>query len=426
MLPPPVIQMIRYTLAQRNDSIAADDNIGNSLTSSDETSMPKSKPANTPATENLAAIENTLAWFEDFNRAADLLVDERNASTQTHLVEFGQTQQLHVDDAPSSLNAQLPHTNIVTGEKDYPNHAVDVQSATTSILVNPKVSLLPPRRRGYFMAVSLPDPAAEFSVAVAPLLSCVWRHRGEVELIERGLLLASFGCYESDEDAPNRVLECGLAIVDQRGCAGLRMQCSIAIDCGWFETSTLSCTLPDGRLMRRQVVSSVARDVAVRMLPLGEVLNERLLITGDALRCVSAASLQGRVPVMLDHLKFDSLISRRRFIVVFAIPPATSTSGAAGRLFAHIIAAGLDLMINAHYLEAEAYFVESMRDEFLMSTFDIHSSRFLHRMATIATGFANVVRQSPSADVGPYFRGELTVFETFTSEFGLDDSRWAS
>ncbi|CUG27479.1 Hypothetical protein, putative, partial [Bodo saltans] len=87
----------------------------------------------------------------------------------------------------------------------------------------------------------------------------------------------------------------------------------------WFETSTLSCTLPDGRLMRRQVVSSVARDVAVRMLPLGEVLNERLLITGDALRCVSAASLQGRVQVVLDHLKFDSLVSRRRFIFVFSI-----------------------------------------------------------------------------------------------------------
>ncbi|CUF63255.1 Hypothetical protein, putative [Bodo saltans] len=170
--------------------------------------------------------------------------------------------------------------------------------------------------------------------------------------------------------------------------------------------------------MRRQVVSSVARDVAVRMLPLGEVLNERLLITGDALRCVSTASLQGRVPVVLDHLKFDSLVSRRRFIFVFSIPPTTSTSSAATRLFAHIIAAGLDLMINAQYVEAEAYFYESMRDEFLMKSIDAHNGRFFGRMVTLCTGFANIVRQTPSTDVGPgsYFRGELTVFETFASE----------
>lgn len=272
------------------------------------------------------------------------------------------------------------------------------------------------------MAVSLPllnDPAKEFSAAVAPLLSCVWRYRGEVELIERSVLLASFGCYESDEDAPNRVLECGLAIVDVRGCVDLKIQCSIAIDCGWFETSTLSYILPDGRLMRRQVVLSAARVVAVRMLSLGEVLNERLLITGDALRCVSAFSLGGRVPVVLDHLKFESVISRRRFVYVFSIPsPSTaSTSGSAGRIFAHIIAAGLDLMINARYLEAEAYFHEAIRDEFLVKSFDAHSSRFLKRMITLCVGFANVLRQTSNADsVSPYFRGEQTVFGTFDYE----------
>ncbi|CUG93967.1 GPI-anchored surface protein, putative [Bodo saltans] len=343
MLPPPVIQMIRHSLAQRRGSVTDADNIiGNSLTSSDEhttikthASLPNDhKAEDAPAEEN---IEHTLAWFEDFNRAADsslggmFPLDERNASMQNHMIERSE----HVHDSPS-LNTQLPpDTNVVTVGNIEPHHrAADVQSTTTSILVNPKVSLLPPRRRGYFMAVSLPllnDPAKEFSSSVAPLLSCVWRYRGEVELIERSVLLPSFGCYESDEDAPNRVLECGLAIVDVRGCVDLRIQCSIAIDCGWFETSTLSYVLPDGRLMRRQVVLSVARVVAVRMLSLGEVLNERLLITGDALRCVSAFSLGGRVPVVLDHLKFESLITRRRFVYVFSIPSPSSASTSGSR-----------------------------------------------------------------------------------------------
>lgn len=74
------------------------------------------------------------------------------------------------------------------------------------------------------------------------------------------------------------------------------------------------------------------------------------------------------------------------------------------------------MMINAQYVEAEAYFLESVRDEFLMQTFDIRSSRFLIRLMTVATTFANIVRQDRNADVGPYFRGELAGFERFPRE----------
>ncbi|CUG27857.1 transmembrane protein, putative, partial [Bodo saltans] len=319
-----------------------------------------------------------LAWFEDYYRVKGSVLPpplEYAAAAPKEVLQLDEDvievvattlEDIHQVDAPINIGT-LEVTQAIT-DKSSPADDVDVSPpdhqaglvplsnhavAANSILMNPTVSLRPARRRGFFMAVSLVAlkcRPSHFAEAIAPLLSLVWHHGGEIEMIERSFILATFGCYVEGGDSASRAVTCAIAIAEQRGRMKRSLsvsrndweheeasfesaaRCTIAIDCGWFETSTFSCVLPGGRLMRRQVVSSVARDVAVKMLPLGEVLNERLLITGDALRHVDPKTFLGRAPLIMDHLRFDvkswSKVSRRGSVFIFSVPTLMTITSA--------------------------------------------------------------------------------------------------
>ncbi|CUG27241.1 Hypothetical protein, putative, partial [Bodo saltans] len=258
----------------------------------------------------------------------------------------------------------------------------------------------------------------------------------------RCLLLATFGCYEAVDDAADRALLCAIAIADQspeHGTQAQRPRCSVAVDCGWFETSTFSCVLPDGSLLRRQLVSSVARDVVVKLAPLGDVVNERILVTSDALRNVDPETIRGRIPIIADHLKFDARTrlgkaSRRSSVFVFAIPPLNnkgkmndrhSTVTVASQPIlaselrkneAHAIADGFQLMVNAQYADAETYFRSFLERSAMRSALEWKWNRTFLRLLAISSAIANVQRFAPGAVLAPYYRGECPLFETSAQE----------
>ncbi|CUG27879.1 membrane-associated protein, putative [Bodo saltans] len=434
MLPPPVILMIRRRLALR-DLAPDDDNGGNSLTSSDERSNAVfAAPSRGELEAEFGDDENVahmLAWFEDYYRS-NPSYSNFPAIDEHHVVQqegSRVTELFSVDAAAAASRQQLI--------------AFDTTSTAnaSSIMLNPSVSLRPPRCRGYFVAVSLQEyrgEPAHFGRAVAPLFALVWQHGGEVEFIERGLLLATFGCYFHLTDAADRALACAIAMLHEglnnsdsnvHHASPKKQRITVAIDCGWIETATLCCTLPSGLVIRRQVVSSIARDVAPRLLSLGSVLNEQLLVTGDALRRITPAALIGREPMLVDNLNFDALswsgLTRRSTMFIFSIPvqenAAThneSSHPAAAALprasdDARMVSDGFRLMMGAQYIEAEAYFREvcavCLRNQW-------RPHRTILRMLALSNVFANILRHDPLSDVAPYFRGECTLFEAFDDE----------
>jgi hypothetical protein len=501
MLPPPVILMIRTTLAQRAIafSFSASSSASSTLTdgstprSSDDESDDNESPkkSRVPRGRRTATddVVQMLSWFEDHYRIQDAeLIGDDEVAEYNVLQHADTIKEPVVPRTDSAVNLK-PSTSVVSegpvevvaletraqrqlgrsGEnQDQPRPTV---INTSGILMGPSVSLRPERRRGFFMAVSLTEfrcDAALFADAIAPLLSLVWHYRGEVELIERSMLLATFGCYELLEDAADRAAACAMAIIEpqpvrdtsritqQHAAAminrravvptslelqqhqpsppafqrpSIHVRCSVSIDCGWFETSAFSCTLPSGRTIRRMVVTSGARDVAVKILPLAEVLNERLLISGDALRHIDPQTFLSRVPVIVDHLKFDaqsqSKASRRSSVFLFAVPPSNApaeirqvtmitaqsfTVNDIHKNNARVIAEGFRLMVNGQYSEAELYFRRSNERGGLTS------NRTISRMLAISSAIAGIQRATPDVEMGTYYRGECPSFEASMNE----------
>jgi hypothetical protein len=496
MLSPPVILMIRTSLARRttahglSSSTTSSDDTGTvgggSLSSSDghgassfpHSSMRSSSPQNNISKVNSTSnnisdrhedenLEQMLTWFEDQYRAkgpvlppplqyAAVVAGIHAESDATEVVAMSkndrQGHRIEVVSLEPSAAPKDPAEKSTCGDGVDP---VPPLRSTAGILMNPSVSLRPARRRGFFMAVSLAQLQCrplQFAGAIAPLLSLVWHHGGEVEMIERNLLLATFGCYVEGEGSASRAAACAIAIAenrtraqrssrsptndsqDEQGVLEHTAKFTIAIDCGWFETSTLSCVLPTGRTMRRQVVSSVARDVVIKMLSLGEVLNERLLISGDALRHVDATSLLGRTPVIMDHLRFDvkswSKVSRRGSVFIFSVqtlmlslatvsapsrdPQALPENlSAANKNRAKMVAEGFRLMINAKYPDAELYFKKCLDK---CARAGHHRDRTLARMLALSSVFSNILRIIPGTELAPYYRGECSQFDISAGE----------
>ncbi|CUG92853.1 membrane-associated protein, putative [Bodo saltans] len=514
MLPPPVILMIRTTLAQRAIAFSVSaSSSGSTLdegsiahSSSDDQSDDDDSPRRLrpPKGKHSAAddVVQMLAWFEDHYRIKDNDEDEPVVAGEDELIADDQVADGNVLDptvsdvvtvpvaasADSSANLKASSSietegviEVVAletraqrqrGKNDDDQHQPRATILNESgILMGPSVSLRPARRRGFFMAISLTEfkcETSQFAEAIAPLLSLVWHYSGEVELIERSMLLATFGCYEMIADAADRAAACAMAIVEPKPVressritpqqaaaminrrstadsnnnghqkeqapafskAPIHVRCSVAIDCGWFETSTFSCLLPSGKTMRRLIVTSVARDVAVKMLPLAEVLDERLLISGDALRHINPETFLSRVPVIVDHLKFDaqswSKVSRRSSVFVFAVPAANPSTEArpvamiSAQSFtvndirkndARVIAEGFRLMVNGQYIDAEMFFRRSNERGGLTS------NRTLTRMLAISSAIAEIQRARPAtSDMGAYYRGECPSFEANMNE----------
>ncbi|CUG27460.1 membrane-associated protein, putative [Bodo saltans] len=464
VLPPPVIQIIRSSLAQRD--LAPHEDEAESGSASSGALFPVTKfleavdlPGNIGSGDN---VEHMLAWFEDYYRAngtAPLDIDDSYAnsagvSMRDELLPVARSNVgSQLNDPVSIINVQQedPHDNAA----DLILLQLEVASTNaSSILMNPTVSLRQPRRRGFVMAVSLEELRAEpdhFAAALSPLLALMWFHGGEVELIERTVVIATFGCYTQLANAADSAVACAAAVAaleqdapGQRGLppgsarpharsliaagAGAQRWCSVAIDCGWFESSTFSCMLPGGHIARRQVVSSAARDVAVRMLPLCGVLGERFLISGEALGRVSESALNGCVPVVVDRLKFDwhrqANVSRRDSVFVFAVQREADSSTPSSLLHiqlevqrcnAQLTADGFRLMVNARYSEAAEHFTRALDSEHATS----RCRRNWTRMLALARVFASMEGVGPhadSADAALYFRGECCVFDVSAAE----------
>ncbi|CUG27311.1 membrane-associated protein, putative [Bodo saltans] len=468
MLPPPVIARIRASLASRSGDAseaayaadAAEDNDGcmmssedhsdgdvNNMNSSSGRRSPNRRPKKRSIGLNAADdIAEMMMWvdhkYDLCNSPLSPWEAKARSSVPRHGGIFGEVIELAPDPQLAPLDAETAEAVANKNQLrllEQGNHSEDEAKQTnltsSGILMNPTVSLRGARRRGFFMAVSLAEfkcGPSEFADIIAPLLSVVWRHGGEVELIERFLLLATFGCYETLDDAADRAAACAVVISEQRPPPHINpsSRFSVTIDCGWFETSTFSCPLPSGFIMRRQVVSSVARDVAVKLAPLADILHEGLLISGDALRFVDPETLRGRVPVIADHLKFDascwSKVSRRGPVFVFSIPPisqvrqqdssTTLTNQFVVNEFrrhdARLVTEGFQLMVNAKYAEAEAYF-----QRFIDKSGSIKSThRTIQRMLAVASAIARVERFAPESAMAPYYRGECPTFEATIEE----------
>ncbi|CUG92852.1 Hypothetical protein, putative [Bodo saltans] len=178
--------------------------------------------------------------------------------------------------------------------------------------------------------------------------------------------------------------------------------------------------------MRRAVISSIARDVAVKLGPLGNALKERLMITGEALRSVHPKSLNGRVPIICDHLKFDSRnwskAPRRGSVFIFVIPVKTFGTN---ELVHHqagednpkndtrAIAEGFQLMVSAQYIEAEFHFKRLQADRWSTAR---GVRQTISRMLAITSAISNVMRLAPGTVMAPYYRGECPAFETTIEE----------
>ncbi|CUF63471.1 transmembrane protein, putative [Bodo saltans] len=465
MLPPPVISRIRATLAERSGGAAVD--AGDVKTGSDVVSSEDQSDGDLSTASSCGSSINHTRRPMQLSRATA-------ADNVAQMMQWVDSKY-EINDAPATMptleNSVDDRINVTAEYADealpievvalesraqrqlrmsHNNSAVALaqmevaSTAMGSILMNPTVSLRAARRRGYFMAVSLAelkcDPS-QFASIIAPLTSAVWRHGGEVELIERCLLLATFGCYEAMDDAADRAVLCATEITDGHAAprddphpaslrdSAIRLRCSVAIDCGWFESSPFLCVLPSGLAMRRQVVSSVARDVAVKLAPLAAVLNERLFLTADVLRFVDPETLRGRVPVVADHLKFDartwSRMSRRGSVFVFVIPMVASGDGSnralpAAQPFlaaelrkndARSIAEGFQLMVNARYSEAEFHFKRSMEQ-----SASKQRNRTLLRLLAVSSAIATAQRAVPGVLMAPYYRGECPLFETTIEE----------
>jgi hypothetical protein len=462
MLPPPVIARIRASLAHRSGETASpataaadatDDDI--SMMSSEDhsdgegslASSNKRSPTHPRRRIGFNAADEVAEMMLWVDRKYDFTVNssplspwEAKTRASRHGGIFGEVIELPPDPQTAEAVANMNRIRQLDEARDSTDDEqkqvqVDVKPSVVSgsILMNPSVTLRAARRRGFFMAVSLAEficEPSQFASIIAPLMSAVWRHGGEVELIERCMLLATFGCYETIDDAADRAAACAVLISEQRPPPDIdpSARLSVTIDCGWFETSSFSCLLPSGLMLRRQVVSSVARDVAVKLAPLADVLHERLLISGDALRFVDPETLRGRVPIIADHLKFDascwSKVSRRGPVFVFSIPPLISQRSSAiisaqsfmrtefHRSDARMVTEGFQLMVNAKYAEAEMYF-----QRYIEKSGGAKSThRTIQRMLAVASAIARVERFAPDATMAPYYRGECPMFEATLEE----------
>ncbi|CUG27294.1 membrane-associated protein, putative [Bodo saltans] len=465
MLPPPVIHAIRVSLAHSQRPVTQhalpmalpDDEVdmANSCEGA-SISMPQQLQGSSfevdeqqPSEEDWAVrdqsqsnLDHLLTLFEDYYRTRGAVTPASShngiSSTSSPSGPIGGAVLARETAREMFHNPSAAASNIV------PNPVDDKERSnvklTQSILVDASVSLRPKRRRGFFMAVSLVlfagDPT-EFYGIISPLLAIVWRHGGEVELIERELLLATFGCYDDSTDGAKRSVACAIEIVNEGQYVSpssvispARGHLAVAIDSGWFETANFSCALPSGPA-RCQLVAAVARHVAMKLLPLAELLDERLLVTGEVLRHVALSSIADRVPVVVDHVKFDArdwpTASRRRMIFVFALAQVRRVvKHAVVPAFSHIlyemlkcdaqsISEGFQLMVKAQYTDAALYFHNALS---VAARGGRRANPHMRRLLDLCGGFM-ADAEGVQANMKPYFRTERTVFETGKSEFKM-------